>query len=57
MARILLVEDHPSFRQALAFMLRQVPEVDTVAHAGSSASPVTETAPDDSPRRIRPALA
>ena len=37
MARVLLVDDHPSFRQALAFMLRQQPGVDAVAQAGSLA--------------------
>lgn len=37
MARVLLVEDHPSFRQALAFMLGQASEIGTVEQAGSLA--------------------
>ena len=37
MAHVLLVDDHPSFRQALAFMLRREPEIDAVAQAGSLA--------------------
>jgi DNA-binding NarL/FixJ family response regulator len=37
MAHILLVEDHPSFRQALGFMLRREPGIDAVAQAGTLA--------------------
>ncbi len=37
MAHVLLVDDHPSFRQALAFMLRREPEIDAVAQTGSLA--------------------
>ena len=37
MARVLLVDDHPSFRQALGFMLRREPGIDAVAQAGSLA--------------------
>ena len=37
MIRVLLVEDHASFRQPLAFMLEQEPEITVVAEAGSLA--------------------
>ncbi len=37
MARVLLVDDHPSFRQALGFMLRREPGIDAVAQAGTLA--------------------
>ena len=37
MAHVLLVDDHPSFRQALAFMFEREPGVDAVAQAGSLA--------------------
>ncbi len=35
--RIMLVEDHTTFRQALAFMLEQDPDFEVVAQAGSLA--------------------
>jgi two-component system nitrate/nitrite response regulator NarL len=35
--RIMLVEDHLSFRQALAFLLRREPDLEVVAQAGSLA--------------------
>lgn len=37
MIRVLLVDDHASFRQPLAFMLEQKPEITVVAEAGSLA--------------------
>ena len=37
MTRILLVDDHLAFRQALAFMLNREPDLDVVAEAGSLA--------------------
>ena len=37
LTRILLVEDHASFRQALAFMFEREPEFEVVAQAGSVA--------------------
>src|SRR5918992_2349521 len=37
MQRILLVEDHASFRQTLAFVFDQEPDFDVVAQAGSLA--------------------
>lgn len=37
MTRVLLVEDHASFRQALAFMLEREPDFTVVAQAGSLA--------------------
>jgi DNA-binding NarL/FixJ family response regulator len=37
MIRILLVEDHVAFRQALAFLLRREPDLEMVAEAGSLA--------------------
>ena len=37
MIRVLLVEDHASFRQALAFMLEQEPDLKVVAEVGSLA--------------------
>ena len=37
LTRILLVEDHVSFRQALAFMFEKEPEFDVVGEAGSVA--------------------
>ena len=33
--RVLLVEDHASFRQALGFMLAQEPDITVVAQAGT----------------------
>jgi DNA-binding NarL/FixJ family response regulator len=35
--RVMLVEDHLSFRQALAFLLRREPDIEVVAQAGSLA--------------------
>ena len=35
LTRILLVEDHASFRQTLAFMFEREPEFEVVAQAGS----------------------
>jgi DNA-binding NarL/FixJ family response regulator len=35
--RVMLVEDHLAFRQALAFLLRREPDVEVVAEAGSLA--------------------
>ena len=37
MQRILLVEDHASFRQTLAFIFEQEPDFEVVAQAGSVA--------------------
>jgi DNA-binding NarL/FixJ family response regulator len=37
MARIMLVEDHAAFRQALAALLSQEPDLEVVAQAGSLA--------------------
>ena len=37
MRRILLVEDHASFRQTLAFVFDQEPEFEVVAQAGTLA--------------------
>jgi DNA-binding NarL/FixJ family response regulator len=37
MARIMLVEDHAAFRQALAALLSQEPALEVVAQAGSLA--------------------
>lgn len=37
MARVLLVEDHTAFRQALAFMINREPDLDVAGQAGSLA--------------------
>jgi DNA-binding NarL/FixJ family response regulator len=37
MIRVLLVEDHGSFRQALGFMLRREPDISLVGQAGTIA--------------------
>lgn len=37
MTRVLLIDDHASFRQPLAFMIEQEPELSVVAQAGSLA--------------------
>jgi DNA-binding NarL/FixJ family response regulator len=36
-ARVMIVEDHLSFRQALAFLLSREPDLEVVAQAGSLA--------------------
>src|SRR5215213_8529887 len=36
-ARVMLVEDHLSFRQSLALLLSREPDLEVVAHAGSLA--------------------
>jgi DNA-binding NarL/FixJ family response regulator len=35
--RVMLVEDHIAFRQALAFLLRREPDLEVIAQAGSLA--------------------
>jgi two-component system response regulator DesR len=37
MVRVMLVEDHTAFRQALAFVLASEPDIEVVAQAGSLA--------------------
>jgi DNA-binding NarL/FixJ family response regulator len=37
--RVMLVEDHTAFREALAFLLSHEPDLEVVAQAGSSPKP------------------
>ncbi len=43
MIRVLLVEDHAAFREALAFLLECETDMEVVAKAGSGIPPLAQT--------------